>query len=270
MTTQLIMVGDMHINSTVALCAPNVELDDGGTYHLSRTQRWLWSCWRDFCEEVRQLPGRKILCINGDLGELDTKRRSVQLITANKATILKTVQNTIEPLVELVDSLIVIRGTQAHEGKGAWLEETIANDYDHTVRHDGTASWYHMRTVIEGTRHDISHHASMTGNPWGRSNSANNLAHKIVFAYANDLCQPAPDIAHRAHNHTIAESSGFITHVQYGPAWTTATEYAYRAGYENTLAHVGGIVWALEDGKYERKIIRFKPAEMRKVWALTI
>lgn len=262
----------MHINSTVALCAPNVELDDGGTYHLSRTQSWLWRCWSEFTDECAALPGRKIVCIKGDLGELDTKRRSVQLITANKATILKMIHRTIEPIYQIADAVIVIRGTQAHEGKGSWLEEAIASDLDHAIRDENrnTSSWYHIRTVIEGVRLDISHHATMTGNPWGRGNSANNLAHKIVWNYAVGMGQPAPHLALRAHNHVLAESSGFPTHVQYSPAWTTITEYGYRAGFENTLSDIGGIIWTLEDGTYSQKIIQFRPAESRRVWAMKI
>ena len=113
----LICVSDLHINSTVALSPPVVNLDDGGTYHASRGQRWLWECWLDFTERVTGLPGRKVLLINGDMGELDTKRRSNQLITVNKANIQRLVLDTLEPLVTAVDSLIVIRGTMAHTGK---------------------------------------------------------------------------------------------------------------------------------------------------------
>ena len=35
----LLFLGDTHIGSTVALCKPTVDLDDGGTYHASRAQR---------------------------------------------------------------------------------------------------------------------------------------------------------------------------------------------------------------------------------------
>jgi hypothetical protein len=44
----LVLTGDLHVNSTVALCPPTVELDDGGTYHHSRTQAWIWNRWIDF------------------------------------------------------------------------------------------------------------------------------------------------------------------------------------------------------------------------------
>jgi len=41
-TVIVAVVADTHPNSTVGLCPPEVELDDGGTYHASKAQRWLW------------------------------------------------------------------------------------------------------------------------------------------------------------------------------------------------------------------------------------
>jgi hypothetical protein len=249
-----------------------VNLDDGGTYHLSRTQHELWRAWLDFCQECAALPGRKVVLINGDMGELDTKRRSVQLITANKATILHTVSDTLAPIFDLADRVIVTRGTQAHVGKGAWLEEVIAADLDHIVKDKTkkTSSWYHIRTTIDGKHIDASHHASMSGMPWGKGNSANNLAHKITWAYMVDMHQPPPDLALRSHNHRLARSEGFPVEVQYTPAWTSATEFVYRQGYENTLADIGGLIYTIEAGQMSKREIIFKPAEMKRIWKLTI
>ena len=206
------------------------------------------------------------------MAELDTKRRSVQLISANKSTIIKMVHNTLESLYELGDSVIVIRGTPAHEGKGCWIEETFASDLDHTipdaVRH--TASWYAMQTVIAGVRMDLAHYAPMGALPWNKSNAANALARKIVWAYMVDKKQPPPHLVLRAHNHRKAESSGFETQVQFLPAWTSATEYVYTTGLQNSLADVGSIVYLLEDGKYEKIEYLFKPTESRQVWAMKI
>ena len=83
----LIAVSDLHINSSVAICPPRVQLDDGGTYHPSPGQRWLNECFADFQARVNELKGVKVLMLCGDMGELDVKRRSNQLITTNKATI---------------------------------------------------------------------------------------------------------------------------------------------------------------------------------------
>jgi hypothetical protein len=39
----LLLVANLHINSTTGLCPPDgIELDDGGRYLPSKPQRWLW------------------------------------------------------------------------------------------------------------------------------------------------------------------------------------------------------------------------------------
>jgi len=117
----LIVTSDHHINSTVALCTPVINLDDGGTYHASRTQRELYNCWLDFWQQAKELTTgyKRVGVFNGDLGELDTKKRSIQLVTLNKATIQRMVIDTIEPALAILDSVFVMRGTAAHTGKSS-------------------------------------------------------------------------------------------------------------------------------------------------------
>jgi hypothetical protein len=262
--TNLICISDLHINSTVALAPPSVNLDDGGTYHSSRGQRWLWECWLDFVEKVKSLEGRKVLLINGDLGELDVKRRSNQLVTTNKATIQALVVDTLAPLVDIVDSLIVIRGTMAHTGKSQWLEESIARQYDHAV-HDkacDNASFYHFRGEIGGVKIDAAHHVSMGGLPWTAKNAANKLAYLATVAYAVDYKQPAPDYIYRAHNHRYADSgNNFDVKAILLPCWSLITEYGYRIGRELDLADIGGVI--------NGELVRYKP-KVGRVWALKI
>lgn len=101
MKTAIIAFGDTHINSTVALCTPKVQLDDGGTYHASRGQRWLWDMWLEYIAWAKDMTDgyKRAVLINGDLAELDTKRRSNQIITANKATIQATIRDVLDPLM---------------------------------------------------------------------------------------------------------------------------------------------------------------------------
>lgn len=253
--TTLICVSDTHINSTVALCPPGVNLDDGGTYRPSQAQRWLWRNWLEFWAQAGEIPGRKIVVLNGDIAELDTKRRSVQLITANKATIIKMVMTALEPALAIADQVLVIRGTPAHAGKGAWIEETIAADLDNVIRQDeSAASHYHARLIIDGVRLDIAHHAPMGRQPWARNTGANALASKLLWYYRVDMHKAPPHLAIRAHNHQqavgYASAGGDTIEVRYMPAWTLATEYTYRAGYENSLADIGGLVVRISDGRY--------------------
>ena len=85
--TAIIITSDQHIGSTVALCPPRVPLDDGGTYVASPGQRWLWQGWLEFIQYAKDLAQgyKPIAVFNGDLAELDTKRRTNQLINPNKA-----------------------------------------------------------------------------------------------------------------------------------------------------------------------------------------
>lgn len=273
MRAAIAVVSDLHINSTVALSTPTVNLDDGGTYHANRTQHWLWDCWKNMWSELStkyDTTWRRILVINGDMGELDTKRRSVQLISPNKATITGLVTDTIMPAVEWAEDVYVVRGTPAHVGKSAWLEEEIANDLSGVIRPSETApaSWWHIRRVCEGVRLDIAHHASMGGRPWTRLNAANGLAAKILWQYEIDRKQPSPHLVIRSHNHTCLNARMNGMEVWFTPAWTTLTEHGYRNGFENELAHIGAVVAECEDGQQNSYKILYEPKGERRVWQL--
>jgi hypothetical protein len=274
MKTALIVVSDLHINSEVAICPPIVNKDDGNSHHAGRTQMWLWRSWQSFWNQVRNdYQGyRKILVCNGDLGELDTAKRSVQLITLNKATILKMVLDTLEPALDVVDAQLFTRGTAAHTGKSAWLEEAIADDLKDTISPtDKIASWWHYRGVCEGVRLDIAHHASAGGKPWAKGGGALRLASQVVWHYRVDRGADPPHVVIRSHNHQYSDSGGnFETFAFFTRAWTSATEYVFRIGQENSLADVGGHVIACEDGKWSKKDYTFEPREARRVWAMKL
>ncbi len=163
----ILIVSDTHINSTVALAPPTLQLDDGGVYHASRPQRWLWDCWNDFARRCARMDGKKILILNGDLAELDTKRRSIQLISFNKATIQRLVLESLSPLIDIADVVIVIRGTPAHSGKSAWIEEAIANDLAAPSAVGSSRSGKHFMRVI-----CVGLFASLFTMAWTKTNEA--------------------------------------------------------------------------------------------------
>lgn len=270
--TAVIACGDLHVNSTVAVCPPVVELDDGGTYHASRVQRWLWDCWLDQVEKVKAIEARrKVLILNGDIGELDTKRRSNQLISANKSTILSTVLKTISPLVDVVDDVIIIRGTQAHVGKAAWVEEMVAADLDHTIKptkKDAPASWYHLRGVFAGVRFDVAHHVSMGHLPWSEKNAANKIASIVLWRYLVDMGQPAPHVVIRSHQHRYNDSGGnYPLFVVLMSAWTVGTEFLYRIGGENSVADIGSSIFYCDNAQFRHERMKYQAKEAnRRVW----
>lgn len=268
--TAIIALGDTHINSTVALAPPKVQLDDGGTFHASRPQRWLWDGWLAFIEwaKAQTVGYRRVVVLNGDLAELDTKRRSNQIITANKATIEHTVREVLDPLMTWTDSLFVIRGTQAHTGKSGWIEEAMASDYDHTVKaSEGVYSHYHLRLTADSVKLDIAHHASMPSLPWTEKNAANKIAYLTRSRY-QEMDAPPPDLVLRSHNHRSADSyDNYKTRAICLPCWSLMTEYAYRIGAENSIPDIGGLVILCDGAGYEIEKYRIEP-QKGKVWAL--
>ena len=267
----VISIGDLHINSKVALSPPRVQLDEGGSYHASDEQRWIYRAWLEFCAKVKDdTEGyRRIVAIGGDAAELDAKNRTHQLITRHRPTIKDMVIETLDPITSIADAVYVIRGTPAHTGKGAYFEEFIADDLDNAVHDKDAKSWWHVRRVASGVRFDIAHHASMGSLPWTEKNAANKIAKIIVDRYMIDMEQKPPDVAFRFHNHRWNDSfDNFKTRVICMPCWSMATEHLYRIGKENSIADIGGAVTFCEDGEYEVKKYKYIPPKARRVWAL--
>lgn len=273
MTTHIIAVSDTHINSTVGLCPGKINLDDGGTYRPSRSQRWLWECWLDLCQHIKNLDGRKILIHCGDLVELDTRRRSNQIITPNKSTILDMTLNTLEPIVSPVQACLFIRGTMAHTGKSQWAEETIARQYTHALHNkkQDTASWYHFQGAIDWLRLDVAHHASMGGLPWNAPNAANRLAARTLWYYQIRIQENPPHITMRSHNHRWADSGeNFEVRAIFLPCFQIITEFGYRIGAELELPDIGAVIISIHDHQYSLHKKFYRPKENKQVWAIHI
>lgn len=272
-----IIVSDLHINSTPAICIPVINLDDGGTYHASRVQRALYedwiAMWQELDDRYPRSSWRRLVFFNGDLGELDTKKRSIQLITLNKSTIQDMVFDTIEPALDWGDTIYFMRGTPAHTGKSAWLEEAIAKDISNVGRctKKGAVSWWHIRACINDVRIDVAHHASASGTPWTRPNSVVRLASRTLWHYRVQRQQPAPHLVVRSHNHKELHIETEGLEARFTPAWTMLTENGYRMGFENDLTDIGALVAECKvGGELTTKSIRYRPKGENRIWALKI
>lgn len=267
----LLYVSDEHINSKVGLCKPSVQLDEGDSWHASRTQSWLWRCWKDFiAQATTDTQGYERVLVNGgDLGELDAKRRTNQIISPNKATIQRIVLETMEPMLAAVDRTLILRGTPAHEGKGAWLEEWFGNDIKAIQDPNKLYSWWQWVGKVEEVTCDFAHHAPSPGRRYRRGSNAVVLAGNTVWDYLVNKNADPPALVMRSHNHQRADSgNNHRTHVLYTRAWTTPTEYAYRMGYENERADIGGAVVFCEGDQWRIKEYPFERPEMKRVWAM--
>ena len=266
-------IADTHINSTLGVLKPRVHLDDGGSYHASPLQKELWAAFNVYCEQVDKLPKPLITVHGGDLGELDTKKRSNQIVSANKATIQAMIIDTLEPLINISDHVIFIRGTLAHTGKSSWLEEAIAKDIDISIPSTDTQSHYHFRATIDGVRCDFTHHAPMGRKPWTEKKAAIDIGEVILNRYKVDMDDLPPNIVGRSHNHRYADSGNNFWRndmfVLCTRCWQGKTEYVHRLGKENDVPDIGGHAFIIDNGEYQFKDYPFKFREGRrysKLW----
>jgi hypothetical protein len=260
------IASDFHANSTVGLCPPIVNLDDGGTYKASRGQRWLWECWLDYTAKVKAAAnGAPISAfINGDAVEADSKKRSTQLITRNKSTILSMATETLAPLIDIATRVFFMRGTDAHVGKSAEMEEELAKDCTITEPYsDSISSWWTFYGEFSGVYFDISHHGRMGGLPWSKTNPLGPLAVRLMMAYAGRKL----DVAVRSHNHKYGTTAdNYPVMVTAAPAWQLATEYSNRQGFVEP-ADIGGLIFTCDKGAYTWRKVTYPPAPA-KAWSL--
>lgn len=272
----IILTGDHHVNSTVGLCPPGFELDDGGTYQLNKTQRWMWAYWKECWEEADKfiteagisIPiKRRTWIVNGDALDFDHKGRSSQYVTNNKATVQRMAITALEPGLVKVDRVYFIRGTDAHTGRDGEMEEQLAQDIDITVKNGEVASWYHLQGVMCGMRIDVAHHCSMGSMVWNEKNAANKVAVDAIMQYVL-ADQKYPHLVIRSHVHRHADSyDNYPLRSIILPAWQSMTAYGNRRN-PNGLADIGMVVLLVDDGKIidEKKMITKLAQNTRSVW----
>jgi hypothetical protein len=269
----VVVVSDLHCNSTVGLCPPGpFELDDGGSYSPSPAQLWLWDRWLGFWAWIRTIKetnpqiGRTIVVVNGDAADMNV-HSGLQLITAEDLdAVVEITTKVLQPARECADFLFLTRGTTAHVGEAAHLEERVALALN--AEPDGTRrTWDVLPLIAGGVRFVFQHHpATSSGRPWTRGNAAARLAIMALYEYAG-RGEPPPAVCVYSHNH-VFEDSG-LTHrprALITPAWQLATAHQHRRGYGDVLADIGGLAFVCASGEYQVHVKRFAP-ERRAPWA---
>lgn len=267
----LAIVSDLHCGSTVALCPPKVQLDDGGEYHASKAQLWLWECWKHYwarVEEVRRrLDAHCIHAYNGDVTEGD-HHKSTQILSGNPTAQAAVVNEALRiPNATKPDGLVFIRGTEAHVGPSAAFEERIAvglkKDGWPVIREEetGNASHWHWIFEHQGQRIDLAHHGKFGSRPHIKMN--------VVLALAMDIWTqahldetPHPQLAVRSHMHQFADTHDFCpTRLIQMPAWQLKTAYIHRINTTGKLSDIGGIIVTIADGTLGVEPVLYRPTK---------
>jgi hypothetical protein len=270
MIRNIIVVSDTHFGCQLGLCPLKVPLDSGGYYHSSELQKKTYQMWRNFVNEwIPMVTKGEDYCfiVNGDV--VDGKHHgSTTQISQN----LKDQKNiAIDVLGEVLKQphckkYYHIRGTEAHVGASAELEEDIAQQLNASKDEIGNyARWeLWLRMGAKDSLVHITHHVGTTSSASYESTA---VYKELIEAYteAGKQRNDPPDVIVRSHRHryfktevSTSEGAGIAIVT---PGWQLKTPFTYRITLgRSSVPQIGGIIIRKgdEDSIYTRS----------KVWNL--
>lgn len=258
----VVVASDLHCGSTVALCGNGpIELADNQIYMPSKQQKWLYENWKLAWAWVAELLRREgiedwMLALNGDLVDGD-HHQTHQIISKSSYLQTKILHDVMRHPLDLEPTkVLVVRGTEAHVGKGGSSEESFAQ----ALKHEGfdvipssvdVFSHWHKDLDINGCLMDFTHHGQMGHRPWTRLNAANRLAAEVIIERHNEGSR-IPDIVWRSHYHRHLDSYNAhrVRVIQTG-AWQLRTSYVSKKHPEGLADIALHVAIVNEDGSYE-------------------
>jgi hypothetical protein len=271
----VVVVADLHVNSKVALCPPEVKCAGGGTYIPSRQVQWIWEeCWLDVWREVEKRKRKdKVPVLGlflGDDVDLNQHTHS-ELIETNDEEIVAMGELALQPARKVCDRLILLRGTEAHVGQLGKLEEALARRVKADPSPSGTASWWHWLGEPGGVLIDASHHAQTHGHmPHTRDAAASRQA-LITWMEYTDSEEKPPQIVVRGHSHFVGHGfkSGGNHEVEcwFLPSWQLTTAFGHRRGSGRKVEPIRALLLQCQEGRYTHEwlMYRAKPAPIWKM-----
>jgi len=246
-------VSDLHVGSTVALSPAKLTLDDGHEFRPSKLQRWINARWADYWERVDNLKTQHqaevVTIINGEAAD-NNRHPTTQLITRHEGDLIRAALKALEPARAVTDRFIVTRGTEAHVGANASLDEQVAEALG-AVRNQetSTSSWWKWHGMLEGVRIDAAHHP-VSGS--SKANTQGAGAIRTAVEVGKDYVKrgmPVPHLILRGHRHIPEDSyyNSVFGRCIINPAWQASTSFGHRLG--GNLLPVGGHILGLSKGE---------------------
>jgi uncharacterized protein YkvS len=238
--TLLVVLSDTHIGSSTAVSPLSFMVHNRSSYEAqvmeaNRLQRWLYGCWSDFYEYVKEKRKKKrvIVVHLGDVIDFN-HHGSTQLVqeVGDQAQMAITL---LEPYRDLADKFIGILGTAAHAGQDHATEVEL-------YRQLGADYIEQQMTVdIDGVTVDLAHHGRIGTRPW--TSGAASLASEIMLDYAQSGI-PLPNYIFRGHYHQIDDSGGkFVnTRLIQCPSWQLKTTFSNRVAGNTRRSDIGAIL----------------------------
>lgn len=258
--TSIVVVSDLHCNSTVALLAPHTKLQEGGEYALNPFQKWLWARWQLF---LKQVPKGCVVVVNGDLVQGIHPTRELALVSPSATDMRRMAVDVLEPLAAKAKALYVIRGTPYHGGVGEQDTEAIAQEIGaNAISDTGQYSSWNLWLDHDGLLFHFAHFLSVAPvyplNPMQRE-----LMNAKIISVDNGY--PMPDVLVRSHRHEYKHYPESKRHVFATPGWQLQTDFV-NSKMPMRLPSIGGLFLWVKKGELEYQPVLYplpKPTVIR-------
>jgi hypothetical protein len=239
----LVVVSDLHINSTVGLWPSGIKGIDGTEYPQNKFQQWLWKNWIDFWSKI---PKGSVVVINGDMTQgIHPNKDGQAMVQSNMLQSVAAIK-VLKPLRDKAAELYVIRGTGWHVGIAGEDEEDIARQVNAVPNEDTEEfSRWEMFLNRNDTITHFTHHTRytsvypMTGLTKESRGAVDN---HVKHGY------PIPDLLVRSHIHVFHRYTDDVPNVVTTPSWQLKTEYIFKTNAQ-AYPTIGGLVLWQDKGQ---------------------
>lgn len=252
----IVVVSDLHCGSVFGLQPPPemLELSDDRSVNLNAGQKYLWECWKDFCDRMGKLKP-DVVIFNGDMidGE-GRKNRGVECSLPMLADQCEAARVCIEYLLKKCGKppIYFTAGTEYHVGAAAREEEDVARSLGATL-YRGLGTGRYVKEVldleVDGVILNFAHHGGTAGGFY-RATMADREGIWSALA-GKEGKSPKADHVGRAHAHCFVHLEHPSKHITYGPCWQLQTRFMRHGSVYRMIPDIGGYV-ILVDGAAKR------------------
>ena len=264
----LVCVGDLHLNDTTGLCPPEFKRANRDVHLPGVGQRFLWKAWTDIWATVAERKCKTgatvYLSWGGDLMD-QNKYSHAELITTVKANIQTAMHQAAEPALAVADYNFLVRGTTAHVGELAELEEEFAKDIKaEACPSTGSYTWPVLPLEIANVTFEIAHRPPCsTQRVDGRNQAVSRSVVRMVTRCLNQRASPAMVyVWHHAHYSAVGSEMG--SHGFQVPCLKLVGAFGYeKCGVGTIVEPVGVLMFEIAGGDWRHEFLRYSPRRIK-------
>lgn len=244
----VVVISDTHVGCSLALMHPDGAVrDDNDISMPGPLQRKVWGMWLEFWEEwvPEATRGEPFMVVhNGDAID-GSHHNSTTQWSHNLKDQVKHARKILQPVVDACEGRYYhIRGTEAHVGKSAKEEESLAELLGAIPNDQGQHARYELWLRIGGQLIHFLHHVGTTSSS-AHESSAVNAELAAMYNEAGRWQDEPPKIIVRSHRHRSIRiglpADGGDAEAVVTAAWQLKSAYAYKiAGARTSQPQIGG------------------------------